>query len=154
MRTAKLIVIMIIGLITVGCADVESVNIVEESTYEASSNIEETSNNVKDLTLDYNKLSNGKVTEINYKEVFEQEGSYKVLFTHENCEYCVDLWIDAKFEGMYVVDLKDRLNSDAWEYHQIAEIPLIYEIDNKIIQDKCVGYTECMIKYGGVNNDN
>lgn len=103
---------------------------------------------VEDITLDYEKLSNGRVKEINFMDVYKQdEERYLVLFMHEQCDFCIEFWIDDVQKYLdnderleiYVVDLKEDENKGSWDYNEIHGVPLLMKIDKGIIVERAVG---------------
>lgn len=123
----------------------EKGELVVETLQEEESVVEDI---VEDITLDYEKLSNGRVKEINFMDAYKQdEERYLVLFTHEQCDFCIEFWIDDVQKyldnderlGIYVVDLKEDENKGSWDYNEIHGVPLLMKIDKGIIVERAVG---------------
>lgn len=107
----------------------------------------------EETTLNYG--INSKITEIDYKSAYSvKEGEYIILFTHEECEYCMDLWEELaviyseendKFEELphlYVIDLKEKRNGTAWTEYKLEGIPLIINYGESV--EKYVGSKESL----------
>src|SRR5574344_1444272 len=71
----------------------ETIEIVQNSKEIYDGNTPSPENTPTDITLNYYDLSKGKIEEISYKDAYGKGEKYLVIFTHEKCEYCMDLWL-------------------------------------------------------------
>ena len=146
-----LLLILLLVILVYARGGGEKGELVEETLQEVETLQEEESvveDIVEDITLDYEKLSNGRVKEINFMDAYKQdEERYLVLFMHEQCDFCIEFWIDDVQKYLdnderleiYVVDLKEDENKGSWDYNEIHGVPLLMRIDKGIIVERAVG---------------